>query len=260
MSAANKQISLRDLFRDVEEELDARLGTARRNLSHPGAKGEITESEWHSLLTAYLPRRYSISKGFVVDSCGGISDEIDLIIHDRHFSPLLFHHATTCYVPAEAVYAVLEVKPELSKPMVEYAGKKAASVRRLHRTSGAITHVAGRYDANTKTPPRILAGIVTTSSTWSDPGASLSGLLGKLQADRQIDIGCAAKRLGFRAQYSPSISIETSSGDTSLVYFVLQLLGALQSMGSAPAIDFEAYARSLARRASPKKRTPGKRA
>lgn len=67
MTTANKQIKLRDLFRDVEAELDARLGTARRNLTHPVQR----ESEWRSLLTAYLSDRYSISKGFVVDSRGG---------------------------------------------------------------------------------------------------------------------------------------------------------------------------------------------
>ncbi len=249
-SATNEPIDLRDLFRDVESELDARLGTARRNLVHPGAKGEITESEWRSLLSAYLPHRYSITKGFVVDSKGGISDEIDLIVHDRHFSPLLFHHATTCYIPAEAVYAVLEVKQELSKAMVEYAGSKAASVRRLNRTSGAITHVGGEYPPNTKPLPRILAGIVTTSSGWVDPAASLPGALGELDVDRQLDIGCVAKKLGFRALYSPNVRIESSDGDTSLVYFLLRLLGALQAMGSAPAIDFDAYARSLLRNVS----------
>ncbi len=108
-------------------------------------------------------------EAFVVDSRGGISDEIDLIVHDRHFSPLLFHHATTCYIPAEAVYAVLEVKPELSKTMVDYAGAKAASVRRLHRTSAGITHAGGEYPPNHRTLPRILAGILTTSSGWVDP-------------------------------------------------------------------------------------------
>ena len=241
----NRRIELRDLFRDVEAELDARLGTARRNLSHPGAKGEITESEWRALLTAYLPRRYSITKGFVVDSRGGISDEIDLIIHDRHFSPLLFHHATTCYIPAEAVYAVLEVKPELSATMVRYAGDKAASVRCLHRTSGAITHAGGEYAPNTKPLPRILAGIVTMSSGWVDPIVSLPGALAELEVDQQLDIGCVAKRLGFRATYSPNVGVESSNGDTSLIYFVLRLLGGLQTMGSAPPIDFDAYAQSL---------------
>lgn len=241
----NRRIELRDLFGDVEAELDARLGTARRNLTHPGAKGEITESEWRALLTAYLPRRYSTSKGFVVDSRGGISDEIDLIIHDRHFSPLLFHHATTCYIPAEAVYAVLEVKPELSKTMVEYAGAKAASVRRLHRTSAPITHAGGEYLPNHRPLPRILAGIVTTSSGWVDPVASLPDALGGLEVEQRLDIGCVARRLGFRAHYSPNVGIESSDEGTSLIYFMLRLLSALTTMGSAPPIDFDAYAQSL---------------
>ena len=250
-----KKINLRALFSDLQTELEQRLGTARRNLNHPGAKGEITEAEWRSLLSTYLPTRYSITKGFVVDSRGRISDEIDLIIHDRHFSPLFFHHASTCFVPAEAVYGVLEVKPELSLATVRYAGSKAASVRALTRTSANIVHIGGKHRP-TSAPPPIFAGLLASKSGWGAASGTLSSALASLAPERRLDLGCAAKDFGFRAKYQArtkprksaggsGLTLDCSDADTSLVFFVLELLGALQAMGSAPAIDYEAYAKSL---------------
>lgn len=240
---SQKTIELRLLFRDLQAELEGRLGTARRNLSHPGAKGSVTEGEWTSLLCAYLPKRYAVSKGFVVDVAGRISDEIDIIIHDRHFSPLLFHHAQTCYVPAESVYAVLEVKPELSLENIRYAGQKASSVRVLHRTSTQIAHAGGIYAP--RNVHRILAGILTSTSSWRDPTASINSALQSLDAESRLDFGCAARDVAFRATYENGLSSEISRSGDELVFLLLNLLRSLQVIGSAPAIDYGAYLASL---------------
>ena len=44
----------------------------------------------------------------------------------------------TKYIPAEGVYAVFEVKPDLNKKYILYAGDKIESVRKLFRTSASI--------------------------------------------------------------------------------------------------------------------------
>jgi hypothetical protein len=237
------QHRLHALYKDLQAELEARLGTARRNLDHPGAKGDATEGEWSDLPATYLPRRYQVSKGFVIDSMGELSDEIDIIVHDRHFSPLLFHRGQTCYVPAESVYAILEVKQELSQKYVVYAGEKAASVRRLKRTSVAIPHAGGIFPPRPVT--RILAGILTSAAGWVDPSESLQGVLAKLPTDQQLDIGCAAKGLGFRVAYGTDTKVESSAPDQALVFLILNLLSALQSVGSVSAMDYDGYLKAL---------------
>ena len=93
----------------------------------------------------HLPIRYRTEKSFVVDSKGRLSDQIDAVIFDGQYSPLVLNHAGLLYVPAESVYAVFEVKQTLSKAHVEYAGDKARSVRRLERTSVPIHHAGGVY-------------------------------------------------------------------------------------------------------------------
>src|SRR4029453_9246834 len=109
-----------------------------------------------------FPHRYQADRAFVIDSRGECSEQIDIVIYDRQYSPFLYNQANQRYVPAESVYAVLEVKQDLSAEHVRYAGGKAASVRRLHRTSAAVPTVAGVVTAGQ--PQRIIAGILTYQS------------------------------------------------------------------------------------------------
>src|SRR3546814_16494802 len=90
------------------------------------------------------------------------SQQIDVIIHDRQYSPFVFTFKGTDVVPAESVYAVFEAKQELTADYIRYAGEKAASVRRLHRTSLSAETIDGPSRA--KPPHHILAGIIPLSA------------------------------------------------------------------------------------------------
>lgn len=76
----------------------------------------------------------------------------------------MFNQDGAKYVPAESVYAVLEVRQEFNGANVAYAAEKAASVRKLRRTSAPIPHAGGKFDPIV--PPPILAGILTLDSEW----------------------------------------------------------------------------------------------
>lgn len=52
------------------------------------AKGDASESVWRELLQAYLPKRYQAETAHVVDSKGAFSDQIDVVVFDRQYSPL----------------------------------------------------------------------------------------------------------------------------------------------------------------------------
>ena len=95
----------------------------------------------------HLPHRYQADRAFVIDSHGECSEQIDVVIYDRQYSPFLYNQANQRYIPAESVYAVLEVKQDLSREHRLYAGGKAASVRRLHRTSAPIPYAEGILQA-----------------------------------------------------------------------------------------------------------------
>jgi len=96
----------------------------------------------------YLPKRYAADSAIVIDSTGRTSDQMDVVIYDPQYTPTLLDQHDHKYIPAEAVYAVMEVKPTVNKSYLDYAGKKAASVRRLKRTSIPIPHAGGTYHPN----------------------------------------------------------------------------------------------------------------
>lgn len=191
---------------------------------------------------AKLWGRYQPDRAFVIDSRGACSEQIDIVIHDRQHSPFLYNQANQRYVPAESVHGVLEVKQDLSRDHVIYAGDKAASVRRPHRTSAPVPHVEGV--AEPRSLPRIVAGIVTYQSSWTPPfGDPLRDSLAGLGADHQLDGGCTLLHGAFEVHY-PSrgeISFTAVEGSRSPVPFLLRLLKQLQSLATAPAIDYEAY-------------------
>ena len=141
------------------------LEDAALTVTHDGKRGEVTETDWLNVIRGYLPNRYAVDSGIIIDSEGKTSDQIDIVIYDPHFTPVLLTRESNRYIPAEAVYAVFEAKPNIDKERMEYAGKKAASVRKLKRTSATIV------DRGISRPPRpvfdIVSGIVA-ARVWTD--------------------------------------------------------------------------------------------
>ena len=234
--------SLKTLYSALQAEMIAKANFSPV-LSHPTDKGDNTEENWISWFNAYFPKRYKAAKATVIDSRGAVSNQIDVVLYDAQYSYLAFNNNGILYVPAESVYAVFEVKQELTKEYMEYAGLKAESVRSLHRTSAPIPYANGVYKP--KEPHRILAGILTTSSGWSSVfGEPFKLCLAKYSELQQVDCGCVLKSGSYFFDYEQSL-LSTSEAGESLVYFFLQLLIKLQGMGTVPAIDLNEYKKIL---------------
>ena len=126
---------------------------------------------------------------------------------------------------------------------MEYAGKKARSVRKLYRTSAEIPYAGGKYPP--KPLHRILSGILTTRSGWSEPyGDSFKKCIAAYTEQEQIDCGCTLMEGSFFYDYDSNV-FRKSGKEESLVYFFLQLLILLQNMGTVPAIDLAEYMKAL---------------
>jgi hypothetical protein len=237
-------IDLRKVLLHHEETLIAQLG-ARELFDHPTARGDAGEDPWHRLLQAFLPRRYQVSKAFVLDSRGQTSEQIDLVIHDRNFCPLLFEQNDQRYIPAESVFAVFEVKPTLDRGVVEYAAKKARSVRLLHRTSRPLVDRGVARDP--REPFEVIAGVLAVDSSWSPPfGEPLVDALAGSDVDSRLQLGCAAKDGAFETSYDGALPrLEVSGEEGAVMFFLLRLFHALQVIGSPMAIDLRAYSRPL---------------
>lgn len=231
--------SLRVLLESLHEDLQSRLALSRTSFGHTGTKGDATEGIWLQLLQHYLPKRYQAEKAHVVDSHGNFSDQIDIVVFDRQYSPFIFNFGGELIVPAESVYAVFEAKQVIDLGMIEYAQKKAKSVRRLHRTSLPIPYAGGTYPAKPLMP--ILAGILTLESNWSPPmGVSLRDALNTNDAELRLDMGCVAAHGVFTFdEVSRSFNINTDVKPATA--FLFSLISRLQKCATVPMIDIDAY-------------------
>lgn len=235
--------SLAELLADLHEEIERQLEIVRKAIAHPGSKGDASEEVWLELLRTYLPKRYQATKAHVVDSNGSFSQQIDVVVHDRQYSPFVFDYKGQKVVPAESVYAIFEAKQTINADLIKYAQEKIASVRALHRTSLPIPHAGGEYPA--KTPGPILGGMLTFESDWSPAlGEPLKKALGLGDASQRIDLGCvAAHGTFFRNADSSFLVTERGKPATA---FLLELIARLQSLATVPMIDVRAYANWLA--------------
>ncbi|MDD7458107.1 MAG: hypothetical protein PUK83_06760, partial [Clostridia bacterium] len=105
-------VEIKTLFKGMQEQMITKLN-AQEFISHPGTKGDVTENNWLSWMKEFLPKRYEADKAFVIDSDGHVSDQIDIVIYDKQYSPIVFKQNGALYVTSESVYAVFEVKQEL---------------------------------------------------------------------------------------------------------------------------------------------------
>jgi hypothetical protein len=266
------KVNLRKLFGGLQSQMIAQLNTNREFIEHPGSKGDSLENTWIEWLRTYLPNRYCVDKAIVIDSKGQLSHQIDLVIYDQTYTPFVFKQNGIFYIPAEGVYAVFEVKPDLDKGNIIYAGDKIESVRKLLRTSTKIIDRGRPFNPRALT--KILGGILTIETEIKEP--TIEKHLKSLKGLKSIDIGCAVKDKSFYVDYNKDDgifnldkdvnltlkehndlitkfyknrnvnNIEFSKKNNSLVTFFLQLTRYLQqSIGTVAAIDLSEYAKAI---------------
>ena len=267
--AENNRINLSDLFEGLQNQMLAQLNTNREIIKHPTSKGDSLENVWIEWLRKYLPNRYCVDKAIVIDSTGSLSEQIDIVIFDQQYTPFVFTQNGIHYIPAEGVYAVFEVKPDLQGTVdglnyIEYAGKKIASVRSLKRTS---TNIIDRGESQKpRSLTKIVGGILTSTCAISK-NETIKKHLAALEPLASIDMGCsigyAAFYVDFNGEEDKSIedfnqrirdyyvkrrfdSVKFSKKEKALVSFFLQLMRYLQqSIGTVAAIDLAAYAAAI---------------
>lgn len=237
---------LSEAFRARQQQLESDLGFGRTVTSHPGTLGDATELDWRGMLADFLPRRYGVTKAFVVDVEGHMSQQLDVVIHDRHFSPLLFEVGGAHFIPAESVYAVFEVKQDISRGHIEYAGEKVASVRRLHRTSVGFRTATGR--ASAQPPKGILGGLLALNSGWTPMvGEPLRRALREREENAVLDLACVLRAGSFEAEdpAAPDQLAVCDDPETALIFFALRLLKRLQDVATVTAMDLDASTQSV---------------
>lgn len=229
------KMSIKTMFKTKQAVLESKLSIL---LEHPVTKGEHCESAWIDFFRSFLPSKYAVDKGFVFDSQGAVSDQIDIIIYDALYAPLIFGtEAGEKFITAESVYAVFDSKPKIDKGTLEYTNSKVASVSRLKRSS------RGMINAGREVPPRelthIIGGILAIDSVEPDT------IRQHLNSFPCIDIGCAIQKTSFvsyRDNDGTLIDAQFSTYDESILAFFYIVLDLLYQLGTVAGIDIRDYA------------------
>lgn len=233
--------SLPNLLASVASQVEQTLSDARSLIAHEGEKGGASEEVWRTLLRRHLPLRYQVDTGFVVDSNGEFSEQIDVIVYDRQYSPLVFELGNRRIFPAESIYAVFEAKQSANSKNITAAKRKAGTVRKLKRTNLPIRHLDGSLIE--KGLPPILGGLLALESDWSPPfGDSMAKSLQPNNINETLDTGCIASHGVIRLVGECVKAVDCKHAAT---VFVLDLVARLQQVGTVPMLDMGAYARHL---------------
>ena len=232
---AMSETTVRDLLQGEQELVKATLSVS---LDHPTTKGDHTEGAWIRFLRSFLPSKYAVSKGFVFDSKGNKSSQLDVIIFDPFHSPLIYTTETgETYVTRESVYAAFECKQDMSLAHLEYANDKVKSVIRLSPTSRAMFSCGVPHPP--RDAPRIIGGLLT--SRGSLPSADE-----KLKRYDCLDVCVSVKdgtALIRRDKDGVAIGVSRSGCDDGIPALYFTLLDLLHKMGTVPAIDIREYAK-----------------
>lgn len=118
----------------------------RELISHPLEKGRILEHIAVNFLRRFLPTRYSLGYGFVVNAEGKKSRQIDIVIYDAIDNVPIFLSDAIGIFPVECVFAAIEVKTKLDKKELR---STLSSVKQLRSLKGSkeymvLTHQSGK--------------------------------------------------------------------------------------------------------------------
>lgn len=125
---------LPDYLADVGRDMAAKSAAIRRDFAtHRLSAGENREDVVARFLVDHLPKRFGVSSGLIFSHDGVFSNQADLVlVDDQNNAPL--HSATRNKLwPIEAVYALVEVKTNLSPTDIADAVAKGRRFKRMER-------------------------------------------------------------------------------------------------------------------------------
>jgi hypothetical protein len=149
-------VDLTAVFKAIGTQMLTDFEHSHSQIKHLGERGGEREAALGSFLKAYLPGRYAISDGEIVDGTGQTSRQCDLVIYDHLNCPLLLAGKGYRVFPAEPVFAVIEVKSVLTAGRLKDAVEKIRSVKEIKRDNGSIAGILFAYKSGWQNDEPIL--------------------------------------------------------------------------------------------------------
>ncbi len=127
-----------EVLKQSENSIREKAALVRSIIDHNGEKGQEMEEVFRSELRRILPNRFGITIGFVVDSLGGQSKQLNIIIYDALNTSPIFVGDGRIIIPAECTYAAGEIKTHMGKDEISDCFEKCWSFKSLDRSAQFI--------------------------------------------------------------------------------------------------------------------------
>jgi hypothetical protein len=143
-------IIFKEVLRQAEEQL-ALAGRQAANYQHRGIRGDERANALREFLSKHIPSSFATGKGEAIDYQDRRTGEIDLCVYDVATASPIQTSGDNALFPAEALYAIIEVKSILSQDEIRKCVAAAKKVRALRpfkqQFGGAQTRGAASTDA-----------------------------------------------------------------------------------------------------------------
>ena len=123
-----------EFVRNIGHDLVQDFGRARQATT-PELVGDAMEQPVRDRLEQVLPKGIAVGSGCVIDTSGGTSRQMDVVLYEREQCPVfcINNSPETTYYPCEGVLAVGEVKSAIGKKELADCFRKIGSVKSLQR-------------------------------------------------------------------------------------------------------------------------------
>lgn len=118
-------------YQGITQQLRGEVDFINSIFEHQGVKGEGNETILRDLITKFIPRKYGVGTGVVIDRHGEQSKQCDIIIYDTVLYPSFMSMTSVHLFPVDIVYAVVEVKTRFTSESAKMAKANIASVKAL---------------------------------------------------------------------------------------------------------------------------------
>ena len=253
-------LSVQDYWDGIANALNARLSVSKKYLQHPVA-GFSAEAYYTELLREYVPTRYAVASGFVVNSSGHRSQHIDIIIADTHHIPPLCSEPTYRVFAAESVCAAIEVTTaprgrDKNLGKLEQDIRKLAEVRALckERHYFEMQPVVVGKKIEYQAVPFVLTGtrcyLITSGDEWKSADTYqrnvVAGLHNLRAGGKQPWLNAAySVRHGLLEFVAYTDFLSQWSSNNALLAFLLAINQGVNTFSTFK-VDLRRYAKSLA--------------
>lgn len=244
-STKNPSRIFQQVLRDAEEHLELAARSAG-NFHHRGIRGDERAEALGQFLSRHLPQNFSIGKGEAIDFLDSRTGQLDLVIYDSSSASPLLSQGENLLLPAEALYAVIEVKSILTQAELNKCAEAASKLRRLKpfKKSFSPTPIQGEAPIDCYRCPYIVFAFKTdlSESNWAQKEFDrVKTAVASINGERDfLDRVVVLERGMLRPQVGAA-KIKIEENGIFLDFYVHLMNFLIREKRRRPPIDMQAY-------------------